>query len=149
MRRKPGAEEFSAPMLILARNLVALEAKNQTAPESHRNEAVRTCEKLRIVLTRFAGVDGCRALLRRALALACVDDPSLRSVNVEADGRLEGLAELLSDETKGKTPASTAIIKRLLELLVTFVGESITLQLIREAWPDLSTEEWHSRSKTL
>ena len=136
-------------MLDLARELVALEATNQTAPESHMNEAVRACEKLRIILTRFAGVDGFTALLRRALVLACVDVPSLRSVNVKVDGRLEGLAEALADGTKGKTPAGTAIIARLLDLLVTFVGESLTLQLVREAWPDLSPEEWHSRSKTL
>lgn len=149
MRRKPGDEQLSGYMLDLARKLVALEATSQTAPESHKNDAERVCEKLRIVLTRFAGIDGFTALLRRALILACVDFPSLQSVNIKADGRLEGLAELLADGTKGKTPASTAIIKRLLELLVTFVGESLTLQLVREAWPDLSTEEWHSRSKTL
>ena len=149
MRRKPEVEQLSASMLDVARKLVALEATSQTAHDSHMSEAERVCEKLRIVLTRFAGVDGFTALLRRALALACVDVPSLRSVNITASGRLEGLAQLLADGTKGGAPAGIAIIKGLLELLVTFVGESLTLQLVREAWPDLSTEERHSRIKTL
>ena len=57
-------------------------------------KAVRVFEKLRISLTRFAGADGFTALLRRALVLARSDVPSLQSVKVTADGRLEGFEEI-------------------------------------------------------
>ena len=49
----------------LARRLVAAEAAIQSAAEPHVQPAVRVCEKLRVSLTRFAGVDGFAVLLRR------------------------------------------------------------------------------------
>ena len=136
-------------MRDLARTLVALEATNQTASGSDLHEAARVSEKLRISLTRFAGADGFTALSRRALALARADVPSLQAVTVKADGRLEGFVEFAAQTSNRETDGGIAIITRLLELLVTFIGEALTLQLVREAWPDLSPEEWHSRSKAL
>jgi hypothetical protein len=139
----------SASMQDLAHRLVALEATNQTASGSDMHEVARVSEKLRVSLTRFAGADGFTALLRRALALARGDVPSLQAVTVKADGRIEGFVEFAAQTSNRETDGGISIIARLLELLVTFVGESLTLQLVREAWPDLSPEEWHSRSKTL
>ena len=81
----------SPSMRDLARRLLAVEAASQTATDAHVHEAVRVCEKLRISLTRFAGADGFASLLRRALALARAEVPSLQSVTVKPDGSLEGL----------------------------------------------------------
>ena len=66
---------------------------------------------------------------RRALALARTNLPALQTVTVAADGRLEGLEELGG---QGEAPAS-AITAHLLELLVTFIGESATLRLVSDA----------------
>jgi hypothetical protein len=125
----------------LAQRLLAMEAAGQAAADLPRQEAVRVCEKLRISLTRFAGADGFTALMRRALVLARADVPALHSVEVKADGSLEGLKELTVGEHSGGIEASTAIATHLLGLLVTFVGEPITLRLVREAWPEASLDE--------
>jgi hypothetical protein len=121
-------------MRDLAQRLLALEAASQTAADASLPEAVRVLEKLRSSLSRIAGPDGFTALLRRALALARADVPALRAVQVGADGGLEGLEGLFADNAGAD--AATAITTHLLGLLVTFVGNPLTLRLVSEAWPD-------------
>jgi len=113
-------------------------AASQTASAPHGHEAVLVSEKLRISLTRFAGADGFASLLRRALVLAIADLPSLQSVEIGADGCLEGFERLDANPGTGAggREAAVAVTARLLELLVTFIGESLTLRLVHEAWPD-------------
>lgn len=123
-----------------ARRLLAVEAADQSASETQMQEAVRVSEKLRLALTLFIGADGFTALLRRALALARADVPSLRNVKVTADGRLEEIGEFAVDAGTD-IEAAIVITEHLLALLVTFIGESLTLRLMRNAWPDASLEE--------
>ena len=130
-------------MRDLARRLLAREAASQSAIGTHVNEAVRVCEKLQISLTRFAGSDGFKSLLRRALALARADVPSLQSVKLKPEGSLEGCEVLAVDATNGGPEAAVAITAHLLGLLVTFIGKPSTLRLLREAWPDTSLNEQH------
>ena len=137
-------------MQDLARRLVALEATSQTASDANTHgAAIRVFDKLRISLTRFAGADGFTALLRRAVNLARAQVPQLEAVKVNADGRIEGLDEFAAQTSISGADGATAIIAPLLDLLVTFIGKPLTLQLVRETWPDLPLDEWHSRSKTL
>ena len=131
----------SAAMRDLAQRLLALEAASQSEPDPNGHEGVRVCDKLRICLTRFAGADGFTALLRRALALARADVPSLQSVKINADGRLEGLEEFAADARNPAGEAVTAITAHLLGLLATFIGEPLTRRLVREAWPDAALDE--------
>ena len=105
-------------------------------PGAHAHEATRVCDKLRIALTRFAGSDGFMSLARRALALASADFPSLETVKLKPDGSLEGLEALAVDATNGGPEAAVAVIAHLLGLLVTFIGEPLTLRLVRDAWPN-------------
>ena len=132
-------------MRDLARRLLAVEAARQSLTDAHVHEAVRVCEKLQISLTRFAGSDGFTSLLRRALALARADVPSLETVKLKPDGSLEGLEVLAVDATNGGPEAAVAITAHLLGLLVTFIGKPFTLRLVREAWPDTSLNEQHSK----
>jgi len=134
-------EMSSALSRDLARRLLAVEAASKIAPNAHVPEAVRVCEKLRISLTRFAGADGFTSLLRRALTLARAQDPLVETVKVNPDGSLEGLEALAVDVTNGGPEAAVAITAHLLGLLVTFIGEPLTLRLVREAWPDGSLDE--------
>jgi hypothetical protein len=128
-------------MRKLAKRLLAVEAANQSASYLHVHEAVRLSEKLRISLTRFAGPDGFAALLRWALALASADVPALQTVKVKPDGSIEGLEEIAADASNGGAEAAAAITAHLLGLLVTFIGEPLTLGLVREAWPDALLDE--------
>ena len=125
-------------MRDLARRLVAVEAASQCATGAHVHEAVRVCDKLRISLTRFAGLDGFTSLLRRALALARADVPSLQTVKLKPDGSLEGCEALAVEAANGGSEGVVAIIAHLLGLLETFVGEPFTFRLVRETWPDAS-----------
>ncbi len=119
-----------------ARRLLAFEAASELASADHKHEALRVCEKLRVCLTRFAGGDGFAALLRRALALAQADVPALQAVNFTADGHLEGFEDFVANSGDLGAEGAIAVTAHLLGLLVSFVGESITLRLVRNAWPD-------------
>ncbi len=132
----------------LARRLLAVEAATPTSSGGAidggarvQHEAVRVCEKLRISLTRLAGADGFASLLGRSLALARVEVPSLNRITVKPDCSMDGLDALAADETDGGARAATALAAHLLGLLVTFIGEPLTLRLVREAWPDASLDE--------
>lgn len=118
-----------------AQRLLALEAANPSAAGPDLPVAVRVSGKLQISLTGFVGADGFTALLRRALALARADVPSLQTVRVTADGRLEGI-EAATADTGQNNDAASAITMHLLGLLVTFIGESLTLRLMRDAFPE-------------
>ena len=122
-------------MRDLARRLLAA---NQIASGSQGDEAVVLIEKLRITLIKFAGAEGFTSLLRRALALARAEVPSLQNVEIGADGRLEGFEEIVADKGAGGAgdEAAVAITAHLLGLLVTFIGEPLTLRLERAALPD-------------
>jgi hypothetical protein len=133
-------------MRELSRRLLAA---SQTASDQHVHEAAVVSEKLRIPLTRFAGAEGFASLLRRALVLASAEVPSLQSITVGPEGRLEGFEQLAADTgtAAGGSEAAIAITAHFLGLLVTFIGEPLTLRLVREAWPDNSLDEQHSRNR--
>jgi hypothetical protein len=92
----------------------------------------RVCEKLRAPLTKLAGSAGYTCLTQRAVAIAKAKTSSLDLVLVRADGALEGLDEIGQQDPE----AGVAVLVNLLGLLVTFIGEPLTLALVRDAWPD-------------
>ena len=128
----------SESMRSLARQLLALEAASRSTAGSHVHDGMRVCEKLQISLSRFAGSAGFQSLLRRALALARAENPSLQAVKVKPDGSLEGCGAFAVESGNGEPEGVVAIIAHLLGLLETFVGQPLTLRLVREAWPDAS-----------
>jgi hypothetical protein len=130
----------------LAGRLLALEAASQEGANSRVHEAVRVCEKLRVCLIRFAGADGFTALLRRALALSRAEVSEIQGITETADGSLDGLGEVAVLSSKSGTDAGSAITAHLLGLLVTLIGEPLTVRLVREAWPDISCDD-QSRSE--
>jgi hypothetical protein len=100
-------------------------------------------EKLRQCLSAFAGVAAFESLAFRALMQAKSEAPSLWAVQITEGGSLQGLGEFESqlDIDKDRAGESTAddggiiLIARLLGLLRTFLGEALTLSLLRNAWP--------------
>jgi hypothetical protein len=127
----------------LARRLIAAEAARDDPPGAHAAGAVRVLEKLGAPLARLTGEAGFRSLLSRALALAKAEDASLNPVRVREDGSLEGLA---GDRNGPDAGAGGAVVAQLLGLLVTFIGESLTLRLVRDAWPDAAADETDRRA---
>lgn len=124
----------SASIQDLALRLLAAEAA--LPAENGEYEADRACEKLRSVLTRFAGEDAFAVLMRRSLALARADVPLLQNLKIGPNGCVDGLASIGNG-----TEAGAAVIANFLWLLVTFVGRPVALRLVSEAWPDVEFED--------
>jgi hypothetical protein len=130
----------------LARQLLAAEAGDIRAPHEAVQAAERACAKLRLHLVRLVGLEGFRALLVRALALATADVPWLRAVQVQPDGSLQGLSEAATQqEGAGVAEGYAALLAQLFGLLITFVGETLTLRLAREIWPEAALGDTLSR----
>lgn len=115
-----------------------MEAVGKRPTNARVHDALPVVEKLRGSLTRFAGADGFASLLRRTVALARVEVPSLNDIQVKPDGSLQDLATIADGNE-----AAVAITAHLLELLVTFIGLPLTMRLVREAWPDAWIDESH------
>ncbi len=123
----------------LARWLLIYEAAAGKGSEPTESAASRVCEKLRQPLCSITGVAGFRSILLRALVLARSKAPSLGAVQVAPDGSLKGLDELGRQKEKVKNQAVEAgaiLIAQLLDLLLLFIGEGITLRLVQEVWPE-------------
>jgi hypothetical protein len=121
----------------LARRLITFEAAREPS-DGLLGAAGRTCEKLRVPLAKLMGLAGFRSLLARALAMSKAEVPALAAVHLRPDGSLEGLDGI------GRTQDADVgfvVVSQLLGLLVTFIGEPLTLRLVRDAWPDAPVDE--------
>lgn len=123
-------------MRNLAKRLMAYETGGNKSSGTKTPVAFHCCEKLRPHLAALMGDGGFRALLSRALADAEV--PWLRAVHVKADGSLGGLEELhvqldLDEFFEGRI----LLLTQLIGLLAAFIGENLTLRLVREVWPNV------------
>ena len=122
----------------IARRILAIERASVGIGASDRPTFV-VCEKLRMSLAALAGVAGFRSLLSRALAV--VDVEWLKSVKVEPDGSLIGLevtSGLSADEI---ARGETILVAQLVSLLITFIGDTLTLRLLQDAWPEVSRSD--------
>ena len=121
----------------LAQRLLTYEAVGGENSEPAESGAFRVCAKLRRPLITLAGVAGFRSLLSRALTLARAEAPSLSAVQVAADGSLKGLGELASQTDKEQARDGGAIlVAQLIGLLLTFIGQGLTVRLVQNEWPE-------------
>lgn len=95
--------------------------------------SARACEMLGKALVKHLGTGGVHCLLSRAVAMARAESPSHDAVRVRADGSLEGLDG--AGRAQG-VEAGALILSHLLALLILFIGEPLTLRLVRDALPD-------------
>jgi len=81
------------------------------------------------------------------LTLARSEMPSLSAVQVGADGNLEGMSAnepSIKVELDRVHEGGIILIARLLGLLFVFLGEALTLSLLRDAWPDAALDDRNS-----
>ena len=124
----------SSEIQDLAHHLLAFEEANDNSSDASAKTAAQVIAELRLRLIKLTGVDGFRSLLSRAVALAKAEGPLLDMVQVSADGSLEGLDGI--EQSQGAEAAGQAgiiLVARLLELLVVFIGQPLTLHLVRDA----------------
>lgn len=125
----------------LAQRLLTYEAVAGEDSEPAESAVFRVCAKLRRPLITLTGVAGFRSLLSRALTLARAEAPSLKAVEIGVDGSLKGLDELALQTDKEKTRDGGAIlIAQLVGLLLTFIGEGLTLRLVQDVWPEATLD---------
>ena len=114
-------------MIELAHKLFAFEERSDLDSNGEK-DSTRVIEKLRILLTRFSGSDSYAALMRRAVVLARMEDPSLEGRAVTQSGSIPSF-EGISIET------SLTLTAHLLDLMGTFIGHALTVTLLAETWP--------------
>lgn len=116
---------------IYAERLIANEMSLNASSKSKPTAAFIVIEKLSPHFGPLMGAAGFRALISRALVLASAEVASLRELHVKADGSFEGLNELESQANPEEiSNAGIVLLARLLGLLVTFIGDELTLQLL-------------------
>jgi hypothetical protein len=139
-------------MRDLAYRLLVYEAGAGNASEPLESPTLRVYEKLRQSLSIFAGVAAFESLAFRALMQAKSEAPDLWPVQVAAGGSLQGLGEFepqidMDKDLAGAFPADDGgivLIARLLGLLLIFLGEALTLSLLRNAWPGEAFDDRNS-----
>ena len=134
-------------MRDLAQRLLRYEASAGSTSASAEITTLRVYQKLRHSLGELAGSAGFQALASRALTLARSEVPSLSAVHVGADGNLEGMSSIepsINAEMDRIHEGGIILISRLLGLLFIFLGEALTLSLLRDAWPDAALDDRNS-----
>jgi hypothetical protein len=119
----------------IALRLLASEAAAGDRSEENTPPAFRVSEKLRRPLSTLTGASAFRVLLARALTMAKVHAPSLNAVQIKLDGSLDGLSEIHSEKAQ---EGGAMLIAQLIGLLFEFIGESLTLHMVLDVWPELS-----------
>lgn len=118
-----------------AERLLKLEAARSVGTRK-LSAATLVTERLRRILSSLLGAAGFDALLGRAVTLAKSELPTLRALQVQADGSLGGLTE-----GAGVADGEVVLVAHVLGLLVTFVGEALMLRLVSDAWPKVRLDD--------
>jgi hypothetical protein len=135
---------------VLVRRILASEAGDSQDPEHLLDAADRVFDKLRAHLSKRIGQEGYRTLLARAVVLSLPAFPKLCDLRLETNGVLAGLrpaAETGSREKSGAEPlpapvdGATAVASCLLDLLAAFIGEDLTLHMLRAIWPEVPLDD--------
>jgi hypothetical protein len=128
-----------------ARCLLAYESVQGKISEPREPALLRVYEKLRRTVCALAGVTGFQSLAVRALTLARTESPCLKAVQVTPDGHLQGLGEAQPQLAQQQADDGGAVlIAQLLGLLLTLIGEALTLRLMQDVWPDIAFDEGDS-----
>lgn len=130
------------PIRDLAARLIANKTGGTQSSETQTPGAFAVCEKLRPQLATLMGRAGAHALLSRALATARAEVDWLRTVLLTEEGNFGVPDEVLKKvDAKELADGSVLLVAQLLGLLVAFIGDNLTLRLVRDVWPKLSLEE--------
>jgi hypothetical protein len=125
----------------LASQIIAAECRGAESADAMAAATGVVWQKIESELVSLLGTSGVTALLGRALKLAQREYPVLCTVTLEHDQvtTLGGLHAALERCTPEQAPAVNAsVVRHLIILLVTLLGEDIGLMPIRKLWPEVS-----------
>jgi hypothetical protein len=126
----------------IARRVMKTRLSVAPATTSAAAEAMQlSCGELYRILETAMGPEGLRALVGRAIQITARDYPWLATVQTgtSSDCPLSGLAEAagrmdVADAMEGYA----ALLASMIWLLMSFIGEDLTLRFVRVAWPNVS-----------
>ena len=131
----------------LARQIIINEQRTERTPHEVAASAVRVYTRLLTCLSAIVGEAGGIGLFRRSLRLTEATYPFYSAVrDATSDTLLSAVGRCL--QTQRAEVALEASVEQLaiyIELLATFIGQRLTEQLLREAWPDLRTSASEER----
>lgn len=120
-----------------ARRVFALEAQQASTADECAAAAGRVHEKLFARLAMLIGAAGARALFARSVKLTAAEYPFLGTILFDASSTESApLVTCLRGEAPAVvTAAMVALCANLLSLLETLIGERLTANVLRSAWP--------------
>ncbi len=123
------------------RRILAREAGAGANAPAIAAAARRLCERLAEQLTPLIGDAGVAAICARSLHLTQRNVRGLARVHESPHGDGDAPFALLQLSLEQQEPAAAAeaavaVLATASELLASFIGESLTTRLLREAWPD-------------
>jgi hypothetical protein len=126
----------------IARRAMKAHAPGAAASAAAAADALQlSCGDLYRILETAMGPGGLNALLGRAIQLTARDYPWLSEVKPGAtsDCALQGLADSAEGlEANEASEGYAALLATVMWLLMSFIGEDLTLRFVRHAWPKLS-----------
>jgi hypothetical protein len=130
----------SAAQLAWARRLLAAEGNSGADTEVCVAAAVRVYDKVAGQLTPLLGLTGVESLFRRCAKLASAEYPALGEVAAidgptELATRFRACAASLDPTVASE--AAAVLFGTFLDLIVTFIGDRLTDQVLRGAWPSM------------
>jgi hypothetical protein len=121
------------------RRMLAREAGTGADAPAIAAAARRLCEHFAEQMTPLIGDAGVAAICARSLHLTARNVRGFASVRAAPQGDAPfALLQLFLEqqEPAAATEAAVAVLATVSELLASFIGESLTTSLLREAWPD-------------
>jgi hypothetical protein len=125
----------SAAQVDRARRLLAAEGDSGASADACAAAAKRVYAKLSAQLSPLLGAAGVEALFARSAKLAGAERPRIAELadGIDASTRLGACLQALAPAAASDTAA--LLFGTLLELIVTFIGDRLTVQALRGAWP--------------
>jgi hypothetical protein len=126
----------SAMQVERAKRLLAREGDSGSSAAECAAAAWRVYEKLNARLAPLLGSAGVQALFARSAKLAQADFASLAEVATpEGLGKLGACLQALAPAVA--TEAAATLFGTFLDLITTFIGERLTVLVVRTAWPTI------------
>jgi hypothetical protein len=126
----------------IARRVMAAQATASPATPAAAAEAMQLCcGDLYRILETAMGPAGLQALITRAIQITARDYPWLATVTAgtASDCSLSGLTEAAARlKVEDANEGYAALLATIIWLLITFIGEDLTLRFVRHAWPKVS-----------
>lgn len=126
----------SAPQIEKARRLLAHEGASGDSAEACATAAGRVYDKLNAQLVPLLGAPGVQALFMRSAKLVRDEVTALADVTaLENSTSLRACLQAL--ESGVATQTAEALFGTFFVLITTFIGERLTTQALRGAWPTI------------